>query len=395
MNRRVILTGLVGLGGCWFPSNNSIVDIRGFWQQETIAEKTADIDSSDNGFVLLGDFDEDGSLDAASGFASSGTVSVHIQNSPFDWSSTVVSSGLGGIYALAAADLDSNHRLDIVAATGSGRVWLLFAPSYSGTAPAGWKTQALTNPVAVSEWNDVTIASFDDLSTPDIVATSAAGEVIVLWRCEGLPSRASDYQPFVIASEQDGGFEQLAVADVDDDGDLDLFACGRAGGVIWLENQGPYNATLPWIVHEISTSIGPTRLAAYDFDDDGDVDVAVTDRAAGQVIWFESRGFPRSDPWPEHLMADLLPGEPDAISVGDLDEDGNVDVLVGTDTVEQSIYALERMGDAKLLWRIQLVDVTNYDVGELPMGDIDGLDSVDFAATLAGSETPVVWYRNQ
>jgi len=391
MGRKMILACLVGIGGCGILSDNSVVDIRGLWQRQTIAEKTADIDTRIGGYILLGDLDNNGRLDAASGFVSGGDVLVHIQSSSYTWTSTVVASGLGAINSLAAADIDNNDRLDIVAATGSGKVWLLWAPSFSGPAPAGWTKQSLSNPITVNEWNDVRIANFDSLPALDIVATSMDGRVIVLWRSEGLPSSTSNYEPFVIASNLKGGFERLGEADIDHDGDLDLFACGRNSGVIWLENQGPPNATLPWIVHDISTTSGPTQLVVDDFDDDGDLDVAVTNRDDGTVVWYESLGFPRTDPWPMHLMADLSPGRPNAINVGDFDNDGKKDVIAGTDTVGQSIYWLERMGDARQPWLIQRVDTTNYDVGQLPTGDIDGQGSTDFATTLADSETPVVW----
>jgi hypothetical protein len=392
----VVGWSLVVIGGCGVSLNGgAVVDVRGQWAQIIIASEEPTLDTSVGGYVLLADFDSDGKVDAASGFVSSQAAVVHMQNVPGSWTSTVVGTGLGAVNSLAVADIDDSGQPDIVAATGSGNVWLLFAPPFSGPAPANWKRQALSNPVTVGAWNDVKIANFDDFSALDIVATSVDRRVIVLWRSESLVSSSASYRPSVIAADLRGGFERLAVADVDDDGDLDLVACGPLGGVIWLENQGGVNAILPWILHEISPALGPTRLVAADLDDDDDIDVAVTERDSGQVVWYESLGFPRADPWPVHLMADLSPGRPDAIGFGDLDDDGDVDILVGTDVVQQSIFWLDRLSNARLPWQIRLVDQPGFDVGELPTGDIDDLGLTDFATTLAGSNTPVVWYKNE
>jgi hypothetical protein len=183
---------------------------------------------------------------------------------------------------------------------------------------------------------------------------------------------------------------------MDKDGDQDLVASGVNGGLIWLENLGPTNVTSPWTIHRISNEEGFTRLLAVDVDQDEDIDVVVTDRSGGRVLWFENLGSPRQDSiWPEYVMANLLPGLPDALGFGDLDEDGDLDILAGTDTNQQSIYWLKRQGTGKSLWQARLVARVGADVGELPVGDINGLGLPDFATTLAGSTVPVVWYNQE
>jgi hypothetical protein len=392
----VIVAGWVFLSGCGVDTGNPTQDYTGFWSQTVIAQEAVGLNTTANGYVVLQDFDNDGKTDAASGFGSSEAVVIHMQDNPGAWNSFAIGSNLGPINSLATEDIDDSGQPDVVAATGEERIWILFAPTFAGPVTQEWRRSSLANPVAVDSWNDVKIGHFDDRSEFNIVGTSSDDEVIVLWQSRGRVTSAATYEPFVIASNLTGGFERLAAADVDQDGDQDLVVVGVDGGVIWLENLGPTNITSPWTIHRISDEGGFTRLLAVDVDQDEDIDVVVTDRAEGKVKWFENIGSPRQElAWPEYVMADLLPGLPDALGSGDLDDDGDLDILAGTDTNQQSIYWLERQGNARSLWQSRLVARVGADVGELPVWDINGLGLPDFATTLAGSDRPVVWYNQE
>ena len=80
---------------------------------------------------------------------------------------------------------------------------------------------------------------------------------------------------------------------------------------------------------------------------------------------------------------------------GDLDNDSSVDLLVGTKGTDQSIFWLRQFNDPRTAWQVQLVAKTGFDVGELPIGNIDNTNGLDFATTFAGSATPVVWFQQQ
>lgn len=393
--RWYVLLGGAVLAGCGGGGGGGAEDTPLTWVQLPIADRTASRNTSAGGYVALADFDADGRLDAASGFSSSSTVVVHMQTAPRNWTSTTVGQELGAVHSLATADLDNSSEPDIVAATGSGAIWILLAPRFAGPAPASWRRSALANPAFVTGWSDVKIGQFDAAPPPEIVGTSVAGKVICLWRSESLVTSAENYQGYVIATASGDGYSRLATGDVDGDGDLDVVAIGPASGVIWLENLGGVNVTTSWPVHRISTRSGSSRVVAVDLDRNGTLDVAVTDERTGDVLWFENRGSPRTDPWPVHVIASVSPGTPQGLSAGDLDQDGRTDLLVGTAGTDPSIYWLRPYNDPRFQWQVQVAARTQFDVGEVPVGNIDGAGGVDFATTLVGSETPVVWFQQQ
>ncbi len=364
------------------------------WKQYPIADRPVSLNTSNGGYIILADFDQSGQPDAASGFESSEAVVLHMQDSVANWTSTVLARNLGEVYSLAADNLRNSGQMDIVAATAGG-MRLLLSPSFAGPVSGAWSLSTFDNPAGTTSWNDVKIAQLDEQPEKEIIGTSSAGRVITIWQTSGLVTGASVYTPAVIASDLSSGFQRLAIADIDQDGFLDIVAVGPDSGIVWLQNPGGASIAVPWPVRSIATNLGYTRLVISDLDNDGDPDVAVTEPTGGRVWWFENQGSPRTDAWLTHLLADLSPHEPDAMSVSAPADTKIPDLFVGTSGIDPTIYRLRQYNDPRFLWQVFVVDTPGSAVGELPVGDIGGTGGPDFATTLAGSPTPVVWYQRQ
>ncbi len=122
--------------------------------------------------------------------------------------------------------------------------------------------------------------------------------------------------------------------DVEPDGDLDLVATAWAAGtaLVWLENNGSGTFTS----HDIYTPYSGSFmfLDAGDIDDDGDVDVVVSNRDGDLVYLFVNNGsesFTRST-----ILSST--DNPNRVRIRDIDNDGDKDVLVAWGTWTGSVW---------------------------------------------------------
>ncbi len=82
------------------------------------------------------------------------------------------------------------------------------------------------------------------------------------------------------------GVKSLFPCDVDNDGDIDIFASGCGSGVVVVENRN----SVP-VIHEVGTiQSGVKRCFANDMDSDGNIDIAGIACAAGGAGWWRNPG---------------------------------------------------------------------------------------------------------
>lgn len=121
--------------------------------------------------------------------------------------------------------------------------------------------------------------------------------------------------------------ENIIVIDIDGDGLLDILF-----GETWLRNTGGGG----FEPHPIAPGFGVCRAAVMDFTANGLPDVILTGhsmdfdvrhRELSPVAWFENPGNLDSGPWTQRTIDNLRC--PHSLSVADLDDDGELEILVG------------------------------------------------------------------
>ncbi|MEM7165539.1 MAG: FG-GAP-like repeat-containing protein [Planctomycetota bacterium] len=119
----------------------------------------------------------------------------------------------------------------------------------------------------------------------------------------------------------------LALADLDNDSDLDVALLGHAAGLVALfENDGAGNFTDRTGGVTAPTSFYYSGIAAADFDADGDIDLYVTNWVGANLLLENLGGFQFNDIAATAGVAELGPGT--GCAWGDYNGDGWLDLYV-------------------------------------------------------------------
>jgi len=311
----------------------------------------------------LGDLDGDGDLDAVLVEA----LAFHVLHNPGDGllraSTSIFYSGLaagsGGTDGVLG-DFDGDGALDLLVVTvGRGRPPYYFAPEvdllYRGDGRGGFAAVPTALPVGSASF-DVTAGDLDGDGRLDAVTDGGA-----VYR--NTPARlvAESYR-----NPEYAGFTRAQLADMDGDGHLDLVcgngcqsfglfsSCDRFTNsppktVLWNDGRGNLGGAEP-LRSVLPTYFGNTRAVAVgDVDDDGDLDVVLGDIAEPNSPWDDlvlndgARSF-RNASWQPPFAA--LPedtGDTRDLFLADLDHDGDLDLVAIDDSPGDSGYPASRV----------------------------------------------------
>jgi cysteine-rich repeat protein len=319
----------------------------------------SDVDAPDPNF---GDLDGDGDLDGLIGsadghmlfFENTGTAQAPIFAAPqFEPFGLVAFAG--NLPAPTFADLDGDGDLDVWASKVFGHI-VVFENTGTPKAPAFAAPQ--TEPFGLADIDSA-------FASPAFGDVDGDGDVDVLigslertFFFENLGSAtapsfaAAQVDPLGIARR--GVEPSPTLADLDGDGDLDALIGYRDGSVLFFENTGTANAPAFAAPPPPFFSLGPGTYGASpgaaDLDDDGDLDGLLGGGTGRHLLYFQNTGTPEtpafaegeldafgldyvSYPEFEYYVAQYL-----SPTFADLDDDGDLDVLVGTDLGDTFLF---------------------------------------------------------
>ena len=174
-----------------------------------------------------------------------------------------------------------------------------------------------------------------------------------------------------------GGMDDCSVVDFDGDGDLDFWFSGNtdlkegskdAYLIEWYRNSGGADPQWERLTIHKGNYLG---AAVGDMDGDGDWDIiSGRDYGTKQFVWLENTGDFAAD-WPEHTIRSDMPFHPDEVHIGDLNRDGRLDLVVAT--FRNNLYYIPRPKDPlKGDWELFRVATSDKAHGGAALADIDG-----------------------
>jgi len=173
-----------------------------------------------------------------------------------------------------------------------------------------------------------------------------------------------------------GGGNDLIMADLDQEGDLDLLV-GRDGPNEFMRNNADGTFTEQASSMGLTGTTGNTMSMDFaDLDNDGDLDVVAVDKQGGVRLYTNDRHARFRDVASSAGLNDL-PGEIGAVALGDYNNDGMTDLCVANSS-GYAIYQNQWNGTFTLAGKASFKSPGGIDVHDASFLDFDNDGHLDF-----------------
>lgn len=338
--------------------------------------------------IAAGDLDGDGDPDLTSADTTSDVLYWYENDGDGAFTRHVVKQNDAGWFERhVLADMDHDGRLDVVVVKLAANTIVWF--ENDGTpADGGWSEHVIA-PGTMPYAYDVAVADLDGDGDLDVAATSYAGNELAWFENPGDPASPAWIKHAIARGEIT---LTVRVADFDGDGLPDLLASALDTGLFWYENTGA-PATAGFVEHVLMRRGRPSHGEPVDLDHDGDLDVVMAKGGAvsrrGDVSWFENRRKPR---FAQRRIQQGLPQAFEAVA-GDVDGDGDVDVALSVWSYPGGLMWFENRGRARR-WCKRVVEAVWQNGNSVLLRDLNGDGRLDLVSTAERGTNELRWWRN-
>ncbi len=252
---------------------------------------------------------------------------------------------------------------------------------------------------AVTHNGIATLWDLDGDQDLDLIIGQADGNLKVYANI-GTPSApVFEYQQNLLAFFDIGFYSVPALADMDADGDQDLFVARAQAGIYCLENVGTPDSATWHIADTYYANLnlpGQEALTFADLDADGDLDMLVG-CSDGTLRLYRNIGTPQAAAWDhaEENYAGVDVGDNSMPLLKDVDADGDADLLIGA--YDGTVHYLRNDGNAAAPnWvNFGIYPGINVEAAAAPaLADLDADGDLDLLVGSGGVSGTFRFYRN-
>jgi hypothetical protein len=351
-------------------------------------------------FVAVGDLNGDGKLDLAVANLNASTASVMLNNTnpgkatPGFALKQDLDAGLNP-RSIAVGDLNGDGKPDLaIANLSSNSVSVLFNTTAPGAATSSFATKqdfvVGANPVSITAGDlnrdgklDLVVANINSNSVSVLLNITAAGATT--------PSFSAKLD---IATGE--GPLSVNTDDLNGDGKLDLVVTNLISSVSILVNNTATAATTVAFAakQDFQTGDGPRSVSVGDLNTDGRLDLAIVNATSNNVAVLVNTTVPGAATISFGVIHDFPTSvRPLAVSVGDLNGDGKLDLAL-TNFVSNTVSVLLNStvpGAATPSFLTKQDFATNFNPSSITVGDLNGDGKLELAVANSHSDNVSVF----
>ncbi len=373
-----ILTITYGDKISWYPSTG-----QGIYGPEVVMSVIDGVQGSYS--IEAADFDGDGNIDVVSANSEVGTITwfKNLDGQGNFSSPRMVAETLSYVQSVYAADLDGDGDIDVLSSSNvdDKATWFKNIDGQGNFVEQQPFSLDLDGSMVVHA---------DDLDGDgdmDVIVFDLNLGVVWFENLNGLGA----FGPAQTVDENIGYTESIYTADIDGDGDKDVITVdyGSAYKVAWYENvdgQGDFSA--PNFIDDVIYGI--MGIYYSDIDGDGDVDILSSSLGDDMVVWYENTDGAGTF-GPRNVITDTCLS-PWLIRTMDADQDGDMDVFV-SDYSADTISWYENTNGLGTFGPQQIIDLKMNGAQGMAIADVNNDGTQDlFASTYLGDN--LKWYEN-